>query len=700
MKRILISTTLFLLLFSLLFTAVCFSATADGEISEQSRKVRVGWYISERFQEGGAESNRKSGYSYEYLQDVANYTGWEYEYVAGGWSELYDALVNGDIDLLAGLSYTEERAELMNYPAYEMGLESYYIYKKAGNEAISGIDLSTLDGKRIGTLKNNLMTVYFESWTEKTGVDCEEALFDDFQTRDKAFEEGTIDALIAVNNNVAADSGLVPVVMVGESSYYLAVSKGRTDLLDQLNKALATLKESNPFFIQSLQIKYFNNTAVNAALSREENAWIDSHGSIRVGFIDDYMPYCDSDSGGNARGVIADVFREWRERLGLTERIDIEYRSYTLYTDMINALRTGEIDVAFPVYDSIWNSEELGIVQTAGLVTSGVHLVYRGEYKGKAAFERIAVSDRSAFQRNFVTLNYPDSEIYTADTPEDCLKAVKRGDATCAFFDIGRAESLLSKRQYKTLNRLTLGESINYCVGVKKGNNAMYSLLSRGISLIDGSNTINAIYEYIGSDPEYSLYDFVLDHIEIVLAIVLIIIGLIVAVNRFRRQARVDSLTGLGSKKAYLSAVRQLETRKKENRAGFAMAVFDLNGLKGINDIHGHEAGDLALTDAGRILKKVFGNARLFRFGGDEFIALDTNSTLKEMRQRFALLDWELEESNREERPYAFSLSLAKGAAEYVPGTDTGYTDVFERADRDMYEDKAAYYEKYGDRRK
>ena len=167
--------------------------------------------------------DKKSGYSYEYLQNVSNYTGWEYEYISGGWSELYDAFIRGDIDLLAGVSYTEERGALMNYPGHAMGFESYYIYKKAGNDAIDGSDLTTLNGKRIGTVKNNLMTTFFEKWIKESNAACEEVFFDDFQTRDEAFETGDIDAIIAVNNNVPSNSGYTPVVMVGESSYYLAV---------------------------------------------------------------------------------------------------------------------------------------------------------------------------------------------------------------------------------------------------------------------------------------------------------------------------------------------------------------------------------------------------------------------------------------------------------------------------------------------
>ena len=700
MKRFLNRMILLQLVLALLLSAFSFSAAAADKEAGQTRKVRVGWYNSERFQEGGAEQDRKSGYSYEYLQDVANYTGWEYEYVPGGWSELFDALLDGSIDLLAGLSYTEERAALMNYPAFEMGAESYYIYKRAGNEEISGIDLETLDGKRVGTLRNNLMTEYFEAWMKESGIRCAPVLFDDFESRDAAFAEGSIDALIAVNNNVASNSGLVPVVTVGESSYYLAVTKDRTDLLDALNKALSFLKESNPFFVQSLQLKYFNNTAVNAALSREESEWVDGRGSLLVGCLDGFMPYCDPGADGAARGVISDVFRDWLEQLGLSERLGIEYKAYSLYDELIAALRAGEIDAAFPVYDNSWSSEKLGVVRTGSIVESGVILVYRGEYNDKTTAERIAVSARSPFQQTFAETNYPESEIYMADTPEECLEAVKKGKATCTFLDSGQAETLLSRRKFRNLNRLTLGESLSYCIGVKKGNVVAYSLISRGISLTDKSSKINAIYAYIGSDIEYSLSDFLLDNIGLVLAVALVILLLIAAVNLFRRQANVDSLTGLGNKRAYQKAVRQLEDRIGEKKAEFALAVFDLNGLKAINDTYGHESGDAALTDAAKVLKKVFGNARLFRYGGDEFIAVETGGTSEEMRQRFSLLDWELEEVNRTGRPYVIPLSLAKGAAAYMPETDTGFMKVFERADQAMYEDKKKYYETHGDRRR
>ena len=595
------------LLFLFLLSAVPFAAADSG------RRVRVGWYNSDHFQEGETEQDLKSGYSYEYLQGVSNYTGWEYEYVSGGWSELYDAFINGEIDLLAGLSYTEERSGLMNYPGYEMGFESYYIYKKAGDETISG-DISSLDGKRIGTLTNNLMTVFFEDWMAATGARCREVLFDDFQARDDAFAEGGIDALIAVNNNVPSNSGLTPVVMVGESSYYLAVSKNRTDLLAQLNKALAAINESNPYFTQSLQIKYFKNTAVNAALSAEESAWAGAHSAIRVGYLENYLPYCGADTEGNVSGVITDILEQWQEQLGLSDRIGIEYRPYLRYTDMIAALLSGEIDTAFPVHDSIWSSERQGIVQTNDLVESGVHLVYRGEYSEKATTQVIAVSDRSPFQRNFAAVNYPESEIYPVETLQECLDAVKGGKASCTFFSSGQAEGFLSRGAYKSLNRLTLDENIDYCMGVKKGNNVMYSLLSRGISLIDKSNMTNAMYAYMDAGAAYSLSDFIQDHISLVLTLSLVIIGLIVAVAiilavslrraRGQQEKELEMLRIVTEQKEELMAARDRlqEAVERAEEANRAKSTFlfnmshdirtPMNAILGFADLAG-KSGDM-----------------------------------------------------------------------------------------------------------
>lgn len=600
---------------SLLLSAL--SSPAAGYDEDLTRTVRVGWYSSDHFQEGSEDWEKKSGYSYEYLQSVSNYTGWEYEYVYGGWSDLYEAFVDGGIDLLAGVSYTEERAPLMDYPSYEMGVEAYYIYKRAGDETILGSDLSTLDGKKVGTLTNNLMTTFFEEWMAETGADCQEVLFDDFGARDEALASGAIDAFIAVNNNVPSNSGSSPVVMVGRSSYYLAVTKGRPDLLGPLNRALASINESDPYFTERLQIKYFQNTAVNATLSPEESAWVREHDSIRVGYLADHLPFCGLDEDGEESGVLMDILREWEEQLGLQGQLTMDPVPYDLYTDLIAALRAGEIDAAFPIYDDIWTSEQAGVVQTNDLVSSTVYMIYRGDLSERTT-QVIAVSDRSALQRDYVASNYPDSQALPVDTLEGCLDAVRQGKAGCTFFNSGLAERYLSRDGYESLDRLALGEPVEYCMGVKKGDNVVYSLLERGISLIDQSAMTNAMYAYSVPSFRYTLTDFIRDHVPLVLTVTLIFIASIAAVaivlavslRRTKEQKRMEEemLRVTTEQKEELEAARDdlqdaVELAEQASRAKSAF-LFNMshdirtpmNAIVGLTDLAGRHPDDPALV--------------------------------------------------------------------------------------------------------
>ena len=124
----------------------------------ETKTVRVGYYENEVFQEGAREGAVKTGYAYEYYRKLSEYTGWEYEYVYGGFGELYQMLLDGKIDLLAGLAWREERAQLIGYPKAVMGNESYYLMKHDTDVSITA-EPSTLNGCRIGVLDSAMVSV-------------------------------------------------------------------------------------------------------------------------------------------------------------------------------------------------------------------------------------------------------------------------------------------------------------------------------------------------------------------------------------------------------------------------------------------------------------------------------------------------------------------------------------------------------------
>ena len=128
-----------------LVAAMAFLAPSAAHAQETGKTVRVGWYESPF--NTTDQFGRRSGYAYDYQQKIAAYTGWNYEYVEGSWPELLQMLINGEIDLMSDVSYTDERAESMLFSSLRMGAEEYYIFISPDNEDINRDVVSTFTEK-------------------------------------------------------------------------------------------------------------------------------------------------------------------------------------------------------------------------------------------------------------------------------------------------------------------------------------------------------------------------------------------------------------------------------------------------------------------------------------------------------------------------------------------------------------------------
>ena len=170
--------------------------------------------------------------------------------------------------------------------------------------------------------------------------------------------------------------------------------------------------------------------------------------------------------------------------------------------------------------------------------------------------------------------------------------------------------------------------------------------------------------------------------------------------RKLSEMAVVDGMTGVGNKTAYLQKIHSLDDAIQRGTASFTVYVFDLNGLKGINDKYGHESGDMAITDAAEVLKTVFGKENLYRIGGDEFIAVFDGMKKPDTERCFADLEKAMRSLDLTGKLYKEPLAIAKGAAAFCPGEDKEYRDVFRRADQSMYEEKTAYYKTHDRRRR
>ena len=499
---------------------------------ESPETVRVGYYENEVFQEGAEEGAVKTGYAYEYYRKLSEYTGWKYEYVYGEFGDLYQMLLDGEIDLLAGLAWREERAPLIGYPDAIMGSESYYLVKHDSKTNITG-DPATLNGSRIGVLDSAIVSV-LNQYLESHHVSAEVIPYSDHTQMLNAFDSGKVDVFAAESYGVYGRDHAEVLTSFGESEYYLCVNVRRPDLLEELNSAQTLLAAEEPNYLNSLSAKYYSFAVTSRAFSQAERAWMDSHDSLRVGYLENYLPYSDTDADGNVTGVIRDIIPEILRTLGKPD-ISVTFKGYQSYDDLVAEMSAGVIDVAFPVGGGLYYSEENGIYQSTPVVSSPTAIIYRGEYK-ESTTARFAVNENNRMQYYYVRTNYPDAEIEFFPSIDECLAAVVSGRVGCTTLNGLRVNEILKNRQFESLSIHQSGYNDDRCFGVEIGNEGLLKLLNRGINVLGNDYAQNISYRYTQGLSSYDFMDFLWDHmasfIGTILAVAAVIILLLVRDSR------------------------------------------------------------------------------------------------------------------------------------------------------------------------
>lgn len=163
-------------------------------------------------------------------------------------------------------------------------------------------------------------------------------------------------------------------------------------------------------------------------------------------------------------------------------------------------------------------------------------------------------------------------------------------------------------------------------------------------------------------------------------------------------KAYTDMLTGVNNSTAYYNAVERENEEIRKGTASFAVLIFDINGLKAINDEYGHSVGDVFILKSVEIMSEVLGKKNIYRVGGDEFITIIDGANEETLKDIYERLDKETEAINAKKRPFKEKVSFARGATVFNPVTDTEFKDVFKRADMLMYLNKTDYYAKMKDK--
>lgn len=665
------------------------------------KKVRVGYLIYPGYQEGEGDAP-KTGYGYEYLQQIAYYAGWEYEYVNGGFNELLEMLKKGQIDIMGDLSYTEERAKDINYAKEEEGREYYYLFVREDRTDISATDLSTLKNAKVGINKGSIQVELFKKWCKKNNVNCQIELYSDSEERYTDMNSGKLDAIVSTT---VAEKEILKyhwnsILKIGYSPYYFAVSKKSPQLYKELNAAITQILQSDWYYNEEVYLRYNGKTsAASASLDGQDREWLENKGEIKVGYIDNILPYSSwNKNNGELTGILSKFISHMKERYNA----EFKPVRFSSYKKMAQALSQGKIDTAFPVYGSYWVAEQNNLMVTGDLTSSYLMMVYKDSYDTEKT-SVIAVVKDSPLQQFCVKEHFPDARTISYKSMEECLNAVDSGKANCTLMC---SDTYYAHRnEFENISHLNIsntGYEVPISFATRRDDVQMYSFLKKGLASMKDTEIREALIAEDYANPEMNVRQFLQKHVFLVIIVMAIVIALILLLliyyivskrkalslsrsnSELNEKAYIDLATGLPNKNKCEEMLNAHLTLPKLT----ACFMLDLNDLKKVNDTLGHEMGDIMILNFAKLLRKVVPLQYFVgRFGGDEFIVIAEEISGREEAERLVqeIRDMILKFNGLRGE---FKISYACGYALSEDYPEASLTDLLNEADIKMYEDK------------
>ena len=454
------------------------------------------------------EKGARKGYGYELLETLSGYAGWQFEYVTCDWSDCFEKLKNGEIDIIGGISYTEDRTQEMLFSDEPMGVEKYYLYADLSRADISASDFKTLNGKKIGVLMGTEPEVMLAEWEEKYGLKTEHVNISNNEDVKQKLANHEIDCFVSLEESFWAERGISTITRVGESGIYYAINKNRPDIKEELDDAMRALDEAVPFYTADLYKRYFSMD-YTPILTGEEKAWLRKHGAIRMGFLASGSGVSTFDPAtGEFTGVITDYIQFAADCLG-NQELEFQLVGYDSKEAELDALKSGEIDMIFHCDQNPNLAEEYHFACTNTTWTSNLMAVTNKQHFNENNVNRIAVPQNKLSLKKYLAFYYPQWEIVDCDTQEDAARLVKDGQADCFVTGIS-SENKYSKKY--SFYSVPLVNPVRSCFAVNSGNRSLLSILNKTIKAMPVNMLAGALAMYKSSARKVTLSDFIKDN--------------------------------------------------------------------------------------------------------------------------------------------------------------------------------------------
>ena len=456
-----------------------------------------------------AEDGTHHGMLVDYLNEIAKYTGWEYEYIDTKGPAMLNEFVEGKYELMGGNYYIPALEKYYAYPNYNMGYSRSLLLARSDDRSIHSYDLESMNGKTIGVYENARENIRrLKEFMAINGLYCNIRYYKQEDMVGKIglypyLAKGEIDLLL---NNVAHISDSVRVVVAYDSQpYYIVTNPGNKEVLDGLNMALERILDANPNFAAERYAVNFPDRLVNIQLSDRDLEYVNERKTITVAVPENWYPlYCKETPLKNHTGIMADVLDEIKSFTGL--RFSYVYAKN--YADVIRLIQQGDADILGFFLGDENDAAQLGLALSASYVSAN-NIIVRNKacsYPAPGLVGALVESQRfpSGISAEKIR-SYPGIK--------EALAAVNSGEADFIYGLSSKMEQDISRYHFTNLAPVTLvndQSAISFALPTPVDPDLL-TVLNKAINnLSESERTVirNRNLESIGVN-EFSLTDFI-----------------------------------------------------------------------------------------------------------------------------------------------------------------------------------------------
>lgn len=605
---------------------LCVAALLSVFAAEDSRVIRVGAFPYDSQLKIDQEGNY-SGYGFDYLQEIARYTGWQYEFVDATWEESLTMLAEGELDLMGAVMKNPAREQTLDFSDWAMISGYGVLATPLDNAKLPYEDFAAFDRLRVGAMRSNQQTASFLAYSTEHSFTPQMFYYETQEALVSALDRGDLDAILLTS--VLRSDHLRVVAKFGENDSYFATTKGNTEVLNRVNSAMGQIRYNNPYFNSELDQKYFDfQTATPISYTHTELDFVQNSGPIRCLYNPAARPISYTDARtGKAQGIAVDVCSLLEEKTGLT----LELIPAPTAEEALDLLSRGEADMLLAqAHDYSWAQRNHALLTDAYL-EGQIVMVYQDQIPISPVS---AICEQSLPEATVKFVTGTAAQVLYYGSTEECLNAVRTGQADVTYVNSIVMSYQNSNPKFTQLQTAPMyGYSMDTCIAVSAAvNPTLLLILDKALTNISDAQINHIVSSNLKPDQRNTLGDLLyarplesillISSVLLVVAFVLFLLFWSRAKNArlMKRMVYIDALTGGPTYKALTEGAPALLGHQPER---YALLYMDMHQFKAINDAFGYDAGDRVLKEIAALLHDfVAENERYARVYADKFVLL------------------------------------------------------------------------------